>query len=141
MPNKQNYSEENISQHHNCGTCGKTNHPEQRCWQGAGAHLKPTRIRPQDSSDNDLDSKAPKPHKNPTSSNSQSSSMPWSLLRKPNKKTSFATTPIQPTSLCPTKHQMGPSNTNFSPPQTTIDGQSCCRLAATNGKSYHYYLY
>ena len=24
-----------------CGTCGKKNHPEERCWQGAGAHLKP----------------------------------------------------------------------------------------------------
>ena len=36
-----------------CGTCGKTNHPEERCWQGAGAHLKPKRTRPEDSSDND----------------------------------------------------------------------------------------
>ena len=32
-----------------CGTCGKTNHPEERCWQGAGAHLKPKRTRPEDS--------------------------------------------------------------------------------------------
>ena len=57
-----------------CRTCGKTNHPEERCWQGAGAHLKPKRTRPEDSSDNDPDSKAAKPYYNPTSSNSQSSS-------------------------------------------------------------------
>ena len=57
-----------------CGTCGKKNHPEERCWQGAGAHLKPKRTRPEDSSDTDNDSKAPKPHNNPTSSNTQSSS-------------------------------------------------------------------
>ena len=57
-----------------CATCGKTNHPEERCWQGAGPHLKPKRPRPEDSSDNDPDSKAPKPHNNPRSSHSQSSS-------------------------------------------------------------------
>ena len=57
-----------------CGTCGKKNHPEERCWQGAGAHLKPKRTRPEDSSDTDNDSKAPKPHNKPTSSNTQSSS-------------------------------------------------------------------
>ena len=57
-----------------CGTCGKTNHPEERCWQGAGAHLKPKRTRPEDSSENDPDSKALKPHNKSTSSSSQSSS-------------------------------------------------------------------
>ena len=57
-----------------CSTCGKTNHPEERCWQGAGAHLTPKRTRPEDSSDNDPDSKAPKPQYKPTSSSSQSSS-------------------------------------------------------------------
>ena len=31
-----------------CGTCGKTNYPEERCWQGAGAHLKPKRTRPEE---------------------------------------------------------------------------------------------
>ena len=28
-----------------CGTCGKKNHPKERCWQGAGAHLKPKRTQ------------------------------------------------------------------------------------------------
>ena len=57
-----------------CDTCGKKNHPEERCWQGAGAHLKPKRIRPEDSSDNKPNSKTQKLHTKPTSSSSQSSS-------------------------------------------------------------------
>ena len=57
-----------------CGTCGKKNHPEDRCWQGAGAHLKPKRNRSEDSNDNKPNSKAQKPQNKPASSNSQSSS-------------------------------------------------------------------
>ena len=71
-----------------CGTCGKTNHPEDRCWQGAGAHLKPKRTRPEDPSDNDPDSEASNSHYKPASSSSQSSSS------KDDSKTSFNTTPI-----------------------------------------------
>ena len=41
-----------------CGTCGKKNHPEERCWQGAGAHLKPKRTRSEDSNDNKPNTKA-----------------------------------------------------------------------------------
>ena len=56
-----------------CGTCGKKNHPEERCWQGAGAHLKPKRTRPEDSTENKPNPKAQKPQTKPTSSGSQSS--------------------------------------------------------------------
>ena len=56
-----------------CGTCDKKNHPKERCWQGAGAHFKPKRIRSEDSNDNKPNSKAQKPQNKPTSSNSQSS--------------------------------------------------------------------
>ena len=28
-----------------CETCEKKNHPAERCWQGAGAHLYPKRTR------------------------------------------------------------------------------------------------
>ena len=56
-----------------CGTCGKKNHPEERCWQGAGAHLKPKRTRPEDSTDNRPNPKAQKPQTKSTSSGSQSS--------------------------------------------------------------------
>ena len=31
-----------------CPTCGKTNHPEERCWKGAGAHLRPKRNKTDD---------------------------------------------------------------------------------------------
>ena len=57
-----------------CGTCGKKNHPEERCWQGAGAHLKPKRTRPDDANDGKPNSKAQKPQNRSTSSNSQASS-------------------------------------------------------------------
>ena len=57
-----------------CGTCGKKNHPEERCWQGAGAHLKPKRTRPEDSTDNKPNPKAHKSQNKQTSSSSQSSS-------------------------------------------------------------------
>ena len=57
-----------------CGTCGKKNHPEERCWQGGGAHLKPKRTRSEDSNDNKPNSKAQKLQHKPTPSTSQSSS-------------------------------------------------------------------
>ena len=57
-----------------CGTCGKKNHPEERSWQGAGAHLKPKRTRPDDAIDGKPNSKAQKPQNRSTSSNSQASS-------------------------------------------------------------------
>ena len=57
-----------------CGTCGKKNHPEEKCWQGAGAHLKPKRTRPDDANDGKPNSKAQKPQNKSTSSNSQASS-------------------------------------------------------------------
>ena len=57
-----------------CGTCDKTNHPDERCWQGAGAHLKLKRTRSEDSNDNKPNSKAQKRQNKPTSSSSQSSS-------------------------------------------------------------------
>ena len=57
-----------------CGICGKKNHPEERCWQGAGAHLKPKRTRPEDSTDNKPNPKAQKPQNKQLSSSSQSSS-------------------------------------------------------------------
>ena len=31
-----------------CDTCGKKNHPFERCWQGAGPHLRPKRTQAQE---------------------------------------------------------------------------------------------
>ena len=33
-----------------CPTCNKTNHPAEKCWRGAGVHLRPKRNR-KDSND------------------------------------------------------------------------------------------
>ena len=55
-------------------TRGKTNHPEERCLHGARAHLEPKYDRPENSSDNNPESKAPKAHHNLASSNPQSTS-------------------------------------------------------------------
>ena len=49
-----------------CGT--ETNQPGERCWQGAGAHLRSKRTRSEDSSDSNPASIAPKAHHNHTSS-------------------------------------------------------------------------
>ena len=70
MPKKLSQTEKKT--YPECGTWGKTNHPEERCWQGAGAHLKAKRNRPDDSSDNNPDSKARTSQYNFTSSRSQS---------------------------------------------------------------------
>ena len=57
-----------------CPTCGKKNHPVERCWKGAGAHLHPKRTRPEDKADeNSGDEKLSKKSTNPeTASSSQS---------------------------------------------------------------------
>ena len=35
----------------NCPTCGIKNHPVERCWKGAGAHLRPKRTHTDDTAD------------------------------------------------------------------------------------------
>ena len=72
-----------------CGTCGKKNHPEERCWQGAGAHLKPERTRPRTqmiiSPIQRLRNLRPKRHH-------QTPNPRFPMM---SQKTNFATTPIQ----------------------------------------------
>ena len=36
-----------------CPTCDKTNHPAERCWKGAGAHLKPKNLKLDNSNSDD----------------------------------------------------------------------------------------
>ena len=45
-----------------CDTCGKKNHPTERCWQGAGAHLRPKRMQTERTDRNAIDSEG-KPKK------------------------------------------------------------------------------
>ena len=59
-----------------CPTCSKTNHPAEKCWRGAGAHLRPKRIR-QDSKDTEPsedENTRTKTEKPTTSSSGQSTS-------------------------------------------------------------------
>ena len=55
-----------------CPTCGKKNHPVERCWKGAGAHLRPKRTRPEDKADDTSGDE--KSSKKSTSSETTSSS-------------------------------------------------------------------
>ena len=71
-------------------TCSKTNHPAEKCWRGAGAHLRPKRNRQESSKDTEPsedEGTRTKNKKSTTSSSSQSNS------KKPESKTNFAKTP------------------------------------------------
>ena len=60
-----------------CDPCGKKNHPTERCWQGAGAHLRPKKNRNDDKNNDDSkeDEKTIKTNtKKETSSSGQSTS-------------------------------------------------------------------
>ena len=65
-----------------CPTCKKTNHPAERCWKGAGANLRPKRIRPEDKADETSgDEKSSK-----KSTNSETTSSGQSNSRKTDSK-------------------------------------------------------
>ena len=58
-----------------CPTCGKKNHPVERCWKGAGAHLRPIRTRPEDKADDTSgDEKSSKKSTSPETTSSTHSS-------------------------------------------------------------------
>ena len=42
---KRNGGQDTKKEHPKCPTCDKTNHPAERCWKGAGAHLKPKNLK------------------------------------------------------------------------------------------------
>ena len=65
-----------------CATCGKKNHPTERCWQGAGAHLRPKRNKDNDKT-NDDSNEDNKPKK---SNNSETSTSGQSTSKKPESK-------------------------------------------------------
>ena len=67
-PQRQTYPE--------CPTCSKTNHPAEKCWRGAGAHLRPKWNR-KDSNDTEPpedENTRTKTEKHTTSSSGQSTS-------------------------------------------------------------------
>ena len=46
---KRNDGQNTKKEYPKCPTCDKTNHPAERCWKGAGAHLKPKNLKLEDS--------------------------------------------------------------------------------------------
>ena len=69
-----------------CPTCGKKNHPNERCWKGAGAHLRPIRMHTDDiADDNSGEEKTPK--------KSSSTETNVSGQSHSDSKADFATTP------------------------------------------------
>ena len=42
---KRNGGQDTKKEYPKCPTCDKTNHPAERCWKGAGAHLKPKNFK------------------------------------------------------------------------------------------------
>ena len=79
-----------------CGTCGMKNHPEERCWQGAGAHLKPKLLGLKTHRIANQTEK----HKNHQITKHRLAPSPHP--RRTTKKTSFVTAPTQRFSLRPT---------------------------------------
>ena len=50
---KEKEAKDGKKQKTKCPTCDKTNHPEERCWKGAGAHLKLKRNKTEDKTTSD----------------------------------------------------------------------------------------
>ena len=66
-----------------CPTCGKKNHPVERCWKGAGAHLRPKRTHTDDKADDTSgEEKTPK-----KSSTTETNIVSQSTSRKNDSKT------------------------------------------------------
>ena len=42
---RRNDGQDTTKEYPKCPTCNKTNHPAERCWKGAGAHLKPKNLK------------------------------------------------------------------------------------------------
>ena len=42
---RRNERQDTKKEYPKCPTCDKTNHPAERCWKGAGAHLKPKNLK------------------------------------------------------------------------------------------------
>ena len=45
---RRNDGQDTKKEYAKCPTCDKTNHPAERCWKGAGAHLKPKNLKMDD---------------------------------------------------------------------------------------------
>ena len=72
-----------------CPTCNKTNHPAEKCWRGAGAHLRPKRNRKDSNDTEPLKTKTPALKTTNQQHLHQANPIQKSLIQK----TNYATTP------------------------------------------------
>ena len=68
---RRNDGQDNEKKYPKCPTCDKTNHPAERCWKGAGAHLKPKNLKLEDAKQYDA----------PTNSHDTNNKQPSSILK------------------------------------------------------------
>ena len=70
---RRNEGQDTKKEYPKCPTCDKTNHPAERCWKGAGAHLKPKNLKLDDS----------KTDETPTSTSDVPNKQTTSILKNP----------------------------------------------------------
>ena len=70
---RRNDGQDTKKEYPKCPTCDKTNHPAERCWKGAGAHLKPKNLKLEDTT---------AAHTS-TSKNDAQNTQPTSILKNP----------------------------------------------------------
>ena len=68
---RRNDGQDNKKEYPKCPTCDKTNHPAERCWKGAGAHLKPKNFKLEDAKQDDA----------PTNSHNTNNKQPSFILK------------------------------------------------------------
>ena len=70
---RRNEGQDTKKEYPKCPTCDKTNHPEERCWKGAGAQLKPKNLKLEDTTAADTS----------TSKDDAKNTQPTSILKNP----------------------------------------------------------
>ena len=70
---RRNDGQDTKKEYPKCPTCDKTNHPAERCWKGAGAHLKPKNLKLEDTTASHTS----------TSKNDAKNTQPTSILKNP----------------------------------------------------------
>ena len=70
---RRNDGQDTKKEYPKCPTCDKTNHPAERCWKGAGAHIKPKNLKLEDTTADDTS----------TSKDDAKTTQPTSILKNP----------------------------------------------------------
>ena len=70
---RRNDGQDTKKEYPKCPTCDKRNHPAERCWKGAGAHLKPKNLKLEDTTDAHTS----------TSKDDAQNTQPTSILKNP----------------------------------------------------------